>query len=130
MGMQAQQSDGILLNIRKGLASFYHKKFEGKKTASGEVFDNRKFTAASSSLQIGSYVKVTNLENGEVVYVRINDRMPKRNGRLIDLARVAARKLEFDKKGIANVKVEPVTPTEGERAIAEQRSTAVANNEL
>ncbi len=121
MGMKAQdKNQGILSNIKKGIASFYHDKFEGRKTATGEVFDNDKFTAACNTLKLGSYVKVTNLSNGEVVYVKINDRMAKSNDRLIDLASVAAKKLEFHKRGIAKVKVEVVPADEGKRAILAQ----------
>ena len=94
-GLKAQQTstqDAPKCN-NKGVASFYHDKFEGRKTATGEVFDNDKFTAACNNLKLGSYVKVTNLSNGETVYVKINDRMAKSNTRLIDLASVAAKKL-------------------------------------
>ncbi len=112
----SQQSDG-----KNGVASFYHDKFEGRKTATGEVFDNDKFTAACNKLKLGSYVKVTNLDNGQVVYVRINDRMAAGNKRLIDLASIAARKLNFQGKGITKVKVEVVPPEEGRLAILVQR---------
>ena len=121
-GVQAQKkaSSRILNSIRDGIASFYHDKFEGRKTATGEVFDNDKFTAASNTLKLGTYVKVTNLSNGEVVYVRVNDRMAKTNQRLIDLASVAAKKLQFHRKGLAKVKVEPVSEQEGRKAIMAQ----------
>lgn len=107
----------------KGVASFYHDKFEGRLTATGETFDNDKFTAASNTLKLGSYVKVTNLTNGEKVYVRINDRMNKTNQRLIDLASVAAKKLNFHQKGITNVKVEVVPASEGRMGILAQNAT-------
>lgn len=121
---QAQKScgSGMLSSIRNGIASFYHDKFEGRKTATGEIFDNDKFTAASNKLKLGSYVKVTNLNNGQVIYVRINDRMAKSNNRLIDLASIAAKKLHFHKNGIAKVKVEPVSEEEGRKAILAQNS--------
>jgi rare lipoprotein A len=106
----------------KGVASFYHDKFEGRPTATGETFDNDKFTAASNTLKLGSYVKVTNLSNGEKVYVRINDRMNKTNQRLIDLASVAAQKLNFQQKGITNVKVEVVPAEEGRQGILAQNA--------
>lgn len=105
-----------------GIASYYHDKFEGRKTANGEIFDNDRFTAASNNLKLGSYVKVTNLSNGEVVYVRINDRMAKSNTRLIDLASIAAKKLDFHKNGLAKVKVEVVPAEEGKLAIRTQRN--------
>ncbi len=106
---------------KKGIASFYHDKFEGRPTATGEVFDNDKFTAASNTLRLNTYVKVTNLSNGEVVYVRINDRMNKTNKRLIDLASIAAKKLDFQSNGIADVKVEVVPEEEGRCGILAQR---------
>jgi rare lipoprotein A len=127
----AQEKTTVLSSIRKGIASFYHDKFEGRPTATGEVFDNDRYTAASNTLKLGTYVKVTNLSNGEVVYVKINDRMAKTNTRLIDLASIAARKLEFQKKGITSVKVEPVPAEEGRKAILAQRQAApVATNQL
>ena len=120
LGVKAQQKpDGN----QKGEASFYHDKFEGRQTATGEIFDNDKFTAASNTLKLGAYVKVTNLSNGEVVYVRINDRMNKSNTRVIDLASVAAKKLEFHKKGVAKVKVEVVPAEEGRLGILAQNET-------
>ena len=108
LGVQAQQNanTNILTKVKNGIASFYHDKFEGRQTANGEIFDNDKFTAASNTLKLGSFVKVTNLSNGEVVYVKINDRMAKTNDRLIDLASIAARKLNFHKKGITKVSYE------------------------
>lgn len=117
---QSQGNSNILTNIKKGIASFYHDKFEGRKTATGEVFDNNKFTAASNKLKLGSYAKVTNISNGQVIYVRINDRMAKTNDRLIDLASIAAKKLNFHKKGITSVKVEVVSEEEGRKAILAQ----------
>jgi rare lipoprotein A len=127
----AQGEDkSILSSIKKGLASFYHDKFEGKKTATGEVFDNDQYTAACNSLKLGTYAKVTNLSNGEVVYVRVNDRMAAKSSRVIDLAVVAAKKLNFQHKGIADVKVEVVGSEEGRRAILAQNGAAAGNSEL
>ena len=127
---QKKESSNFLTNIKKGIASFYHDKFEGRKTANGEVFDNDKFTAASNTLKLGTYVKVTNLSNGQVIYVRVNDRMAKDNDRLIDLASIAAKKLQFHKKGITKVKVEPVSETEGRKAILAQNGFQVPGNKL
>lgn len=106
--------------LKNGIASFYHDKFEGRKTATGEIFDNDKYTAACNTLKLGSYVKVTNESNGEVCYVKINDRMAANNKRLIDLASIAAKKLDFQKKGITKVKVEVVSAEEGKKAILAQ----------
>ncbi len=90
---------------RKGKASFYHDRFEGQLTASGEIFHQNKLTAASNTLPLGSYVKVTNLKNKKSVVVRINDRMSKHNKRLIDLSKKAAKKLDFIESGLIRVRV-------------------------
>lgn len=117
--------------LKKGIASFYHDKFEGRKTANGEIFDNDKFTAACNTLKLGSYVKVTNVSNGEVCYVKINDRMAANNPRLIDLASIAAKKLHFHEKGITKVKVEVVSAEEGKKGIlAQSQETNVGNSTL
>jgi rare lipoprotein A len=135
LGVNAQDSSkkktgNVVTDYLKGIASFYHDKFEGRKTANGEIFDNDKFTAASNKLKLGSYVKVTNISNGEIVYVKINDHMAN-NGRVIDLASIAAKKLEFHKKGITKVKVEVVSAEEGQKAILAQNTPAIARpNEL
>ncbi|RYD55811.1 MAG: septal ring lytic transglycosylase RlpA family protein [Sphingobacteriales bacterium] len=120
LGLNAQQVQKQKGTDGKGIASFYHDKFEGRQTATGEIFDNDKFTAASNKLKLGSYAKVTNLTNGEVVYVKINDRMNASNERLIDLASVAAKKLNFQGNGVTKVKVEAVSAQEGRMAISFQ----------
>lgn len=122
-GQTQQTRSDVVKHIRKGIASFYHNRFEGKKTASGEVFDNREYTAASGHLKIGSFLRVTNLKNQAVVYVRVNDRMPQSNGRLVDLAQIAAKALGFHQHGVATVHVQVVTAGEGQRAIAKQKAT-------
>ncbi|MBS1783528.1 MAG: septal ring lytic transglycosylase RlpA family protein [Bacteroidetes bacterium] len=131
MNAQKKEHSNIFTTIKKGIASFYHDKFEGRKTATGEVFDNNKFTAASNSLKLNTFVKVTNLSNGQVIYVRVNDRMSKDNERLIDLASIAAKRLNFHAKGITNVKVEAVTEEEGRNAIlAQNELTSSGHNKL
>ncbi|WP_326984828.1 septal ring lytic transglycosylase RlpA family protein [Chryseobacterium sp. MYb264] len=70
-------------------ASFYHDKFNGRKTASGEIFDNSKFTAANRTLPFGTNVKVTNLNNGKEVIVKINDRGPYHSARALDMSKAA-----------------------------------------
>jgi len=121
LGAYAQSADkAVTVKDKKGVASYYDTKFEGRKTATGETFTNKKYTAASNKLSLGTYVKVTNLENGNVVYVRINDRMAMSNKRLIDLASVAAEKLDFKDDGVAKVKVEKVSEAEGATAIFAQ----------
>lgn len=94
-----------------GTASYYSGRFEGIKTASGERFSNKAFTGASNSLRIGTWVKVTNVKNGKSVVVKINDKMHprmKKKGRVIDLTRAAAQKLQFLNKGLAKVKLEVI----------------------
>lgn len=113
--------------VTDGIASFYHNKFVGRKTATGEIFDQEKYTAASNTHKLGTYVKVTNARNGEVVYVKINDRMAASNKRLLDLTSKAAADLKFRKAGTTNVKVEPVSESEGRRAIADQLSNRSAS---
>ncbi|NPB06095.1 MAG: septal ring lytic transglycosylase RlpA family protein [Aquificae bacterium] len=94
--------------VEVGKASWYGPKFHGRKTANGEVFDLRKFTAASRTLPLGSYVLVVNLENGRRVVVRINDRGPFVGGRIIDLSQASADKLGMIKKGVSRVAVIPL----------------------
>jgi len=120
-GLKAQEAEKKISDREKGVASYYHDKFEGRKTTTGDVFDNDKFTAASNKIKLGSYVKVTNVSNGEVVYVKINDRMAAGNKRLIDLASIAAKKLDFHKKGITKVTVDVVTEEEGKSGILAQK---------
>jgi rare lipoprotein A len=104
---------------KTGIASFYHNRFVGRKTANGEIFSNMKYTCASNKFKLGSYLKVTNLKNGKIVYVKVNDRMA-HNGRLIDLSRRSASDLNFVNSGLTSVKVEQVNPTEAKRKILAQ----------
>jgi rare lipoprotein A len=91
-----------------GRASFYAKKFEGRKTASGEKFSNKDLTAAHRTLPFGTVVRVTNLSNNRQVIVRINDRGPYAKGRIIDLTHAAADSLDFIHSGWTAVKVEEI----------------------
>ena len=92
-----------------GLASYYGVAFQGEETASGENFDHHALTAAHRTLPLGSVVRVTNLENGRSVVVRINDRGPygpnRRKGTIIDVSRGAARRLGFIRDGLARVRL-------------------------
>ncbi len=99
-----------------GEASWYGPGFHGKKTASGEIFDQTKMTAAHPTLPLGTEAKVTNLENGEKVEVTINDRGPFVNDRVIDLSRAAAKKLDMQKEGTAEVKIETEPTTSKKNA--------------
>jgi len=92
--------------VAEGKASYYARKFEGRKTANGEYFRLSHFTAAHRTLPFGTTVKVINLENGKTVVVRINDRGPFRRGRIIDVSPAAAREIGLVNSGVANVRIE------------------------
>jgi rare lipoprotein A (peptidoglycan hydrolase) len=94
----------------EGIASFYAGKFIGRRTANGERYTGRKLTAAHRVLPFGTYVKVTRLDNGLSVIVRINDRGPYVDGRVIDLSPAAARRLHMINNGVTQVKLEVVAP--------------------
>ena len=89
-------------------ASYYANKFEGRLTANGEVFSQQKMTAACNVLPLGTWVKVTNLYNGRTVIVKVNDRLHYKNKRLVDLSKIAARKIGYTGGGLTKVKVEPL----------------------
>ena len=88
-----------------GVASWYGKKFHGRKTASGERYNQNKMTAAHKTLPFGTRVRVKNLENGKSASVVINDRGPFTKGRVIDVSRAAARKLDMVNSGTARVRI-------------------------
>ena len=92
--------------IKEGLASYYHLKFDGRKTASGDVYNSKQFTAAHKTLPINSYALVTNLHNNRKVIVRINDRGPFSDKRLIDLSHAAAKEIGLISRGIGQVRIE------------------------
>jgi rare lipoprotein A len=94
----------------EGLASWYGRRFQGKKTASGEPYDMYAMTAAHPTLPIPSYARVTSLDSGKSVVVRINDRGPFHSDRIIDLSYTAAHKLGFLGRGSARVRVESIDP--------------------
>lgn len=96
----------------QGIASYYHPKFNGRKTSTGEIFSNEKLTAANNFLRLGTMVRVTNPSNGLSVVVKINDRMNKNNKRLIDLSQAAARKLDLIHQGIGHVEIEVLSDRE------------------
>jgi rare lipoprotein A len=98
--------------VETGLASWYGRRFHGKLTASGEIFNQEKFTAAHRTFPWGSRVKVTNLANGKSVEVRINDRGPFGKGRIIDVSRAAARVLGMVGSGITTVRIEWLSDSE------------------
>jgi rare lipoprotein A len=92
--------------VQYGLASWYGRELHGRRTASGESFDMYQLTAAHRTAPFGTYAVVTNLDNGQRVRVRINDRGPSRAKRLMDLSYEAARQLGMVRAGTARVKVE------------------------
>ena len=88
-----------------GKASYYADKFQGRKTASGETFRQGRLTAAHRTLPFGTKVKVTNIANGKSVKVRINDRGPFAEGRIIDLSKKAAKRIGMINTGVATVEI-------------------------
>lgn len=88
-------------NVMKGVASVYHPKFQGRKTASGERYDSYKLTAAHRTLPLNSTIMVTNLNNGKHVQVRVNDRGPHIKGRILDMSNKAAATIALN--GLAPV---------------------------
>jgi peptidoglycan lytic transglycosylase len=117
--LQAQQK-----YIETGIASFYADKFEGRKTANGEIYYHVKKTAAHQKLPFGSIVKVTNIENKKFVVVRINDRGPFIDNRIIDLSKSAASELGIVKKGLAKVELELIASTDD---MPDKKLVSVAN---
>ena len=115
---------------QRGVASWYGKKFHGKKTSSGELYDMYKITAAHPTLPIPSYARVTNVDNGKQIIVRINDRGPFHSARIIDLSYTAALKLGYLGKGSSVMEVERLLPADIEK-MAENRqnqATAIASS--
>jgi peptidoglycan lytic transglycosylase len=100
MGIAAGQTG------EEGVANFYSDTFQGKKTASGEVYDKNGLTASHKKLPYGTKVKVTNVENGKSVVLTVNDRMAASNPAVIDVTRRAAEELGFAKAGKTKVKLE------------------------
>jgi rare lipoprotein A len=100
--------------VEEGIASYYGNKFHRRRTSSGEVYDMYAFTAAHKTLPLPSFARVTNLENGKSVVVRVNDRGPFHPGRVVDLSYAAAVKLGFRDKGSARVRVEALVPEDAD----------------
>jgi rare lipoprotein A len=97
--------------IAEGFASWYGKKFHGRRTSSGEKFDMFELSGAHRSLPIPCYARVTNLANGRSTVIRINDRGPFHRGRILDVSYATAVKLGFDRTGSARVRIETLEPT-------------------
>ncbi len=98
-------------SLKVGEASYYHDKFHGRPTASGEPYNREELTAAHRTLPFGTLLKVTRLDTNQSVLVRINDRGPFKPNRIIDLSRKAAEEIDLVHKGIAHVEIE-ILPTD------------------
>ena len=96
--------------VQTGVAAYYATAFHGRRTASGAIYDERDLTAAHRTLPFGTRVRVTHLENGKEVVVTINDRGPFTKGRVIDVSREAARRLDLIRDGVARVRLESEAP--------------------
>ncbi|MFC6203852.1 MULTISPECIES: septal ring lytic transglycosylase RlpA family protein [Psychrobacter] len=106
--LTAVASNSVSKFKQTGLASWYGRKFHGRKTASGDTFDMNGLTAAHRSLPLNCYVKVTNKTNGKTVVVKVNDRGPFSGNRVLDLSYGAAKQLGITSKGVGNVSIERV----------------------
>lgn len=92
--------------VQEGLASYYGGRFDGRPTASGEIFDQNALTAAHRTLPFGTRIRVTNVRNGRSVTLRVNDRGPFVEGRIVDVSARAARELDFVAAGVVPVRLE------------------------
>ncbi|WP_336367309.1 septal ring lytic transglycosylase RlpA family protein [Marinobacter sp. C2H3] len=125
--------------VARGTASWYGEKFHGHQTSNGEVFDMYKMSAAHKTLRLPAFARVTNLDNGRSVIVRVNDRGPFHSDRLIDLSYAAAKKLGYQSRGTARVEVaaitvrpdgqmflagKPFTPGQSDTALADRQEPA------
>lgn len=98
--------------LETGGASYYHDRFHGRLTASGEPYDRNAYTAAHRSLPFGTWLKVTRVDSDRTVYVRVTDRGPFKEGRVVDLSREAAEELELIGPGVAEVEIAVVEDPE------------------
>ena len=102
-------AQGASLFIQEGTASYYAPKFQGRRTASGEVFHLDSLTAAHKLLPFGTLLRVINQKNGKEVLVRVNDRLPASSKRVIDLSYLAAKEVDMIREGLIRVKIEATT---------------------
>jgi peptidoglycan lytic transglycosylase len=112
--------------VEKGLASWYGTKFHGRRTSSGETYDMYAMTAAHKNLPLPTYVQVTNLNNGKQIIVKVNDRGPFHENRIIDLSYTAAIKLDIVKKGTGLVEIRTIGP--GQTIVADSAVGAPVEN--
>jgi rare lipoprotein A (peptidoglycan hydrolase) len=101
-----QQNSGKIFLTLEGIASYYAKDFHGKQTSNGEIFDMNALTAAHRTFPFGTKVRVTNLENNKIVVVRVNDRGPFIEGRMMDLSMGAAKEIDLIRNGTTRVRLE------------------------
>lgn len=127
LGKRYQVMDASDGYVETGLASYYGKKFHGRLTSNQEVYDMYAFTAAHKTLPLPSFARVTNLDNGKSIVVRINDRGPFHKGRVIDLSYAAAVKLGYRQRGTARVEVRALTPEDADTTVAVQQPQAEAS---
>ena len=102
------ETRGAKPKLLYGTASYYSNTFNGKRTANGEIYSQKKMTAACNVLPLGTWIRVTNLRNGKSVIVKTNDRLHTRMKRVVDLSREAANKLGYLKSGLTRVRVEVI----------------------
>ena len=100
------QAQGESLFIQEGTASYYAHKFQGRRTASGEVYVKDSLTAAHKLLPFGTILRVTNQKNGKTVLVKVNDRLPGSSKRVIDLSYAAAKEVDMIREGLVKVNIE------------------------
>ena len=130
LGKRYQVLDSAQDYVEEGLASYYGNKFHGRRTSSQEVYDMYQFTAAHKTLPLPSFARVTNLDNGKSVIVRVNDRGPFHPGRVIDLSYAAAVKLGYRERGTARVRVEALHAVDGNLPADRAAATATAMDQL
>jgi rare lipoprotein A len=94
--------------VEEGLASYYGRRFQGRRTASGQRYDAEALTCAHRTLPFGTRLRITDLESGRSVEVTVNDRGPAVRGRVVDVSLAAARALDLTKRGVARVRLEPL----------------------
>lgn len=111
-------SVGDSLQIQEGIASYYAKRFHGRKTSNGEIFDMNTLTAAHKFLPFGTLLRVTRADNGVFVIVKINDRLPQSSKRTIDLSLKAAQDLDMVRMGICQVRLSATSPEVMDNLIA------------
>ncbi len=114
--------------VERGIASWYGTKFHGRRTSSGEPYDMHAMTAAHKTLPLPTYVRVTHLENGKSIIVRVNDRGPFVDDRIIDLSYTAAQRLDMADAGTAPVEVRALTSNRDDTAPPPQRFRNAAQN--